>query len=280
MPSSFMSPLRYPGGKARLYNFISSMIIANACDGGTYYEPFAGGAACGLRLLYEGVVKKVILNDADPCVYSFWYSILNETESFLKKIHEIPLTIESWKKQKEIWSNYTDNSRLDVGFATFFLNRCNRSGIIAKAGPIGGHHQDGKWKIDARFNRKTLIGRISIIAQMKSNIVVSNLDIFKFIAKNVKDIQRDNSFTFFDPPYFSAGQRLYFNTFKASDHLKFAKMLEKMKFAKWLLTYDKHDFIKDIYSWNTPRKIPISYSLQIKRISEEYVFSSQIIKFP
>ena len=279
-PPSLLSPLRYPGGKGRLYELILALITTNQCSGGFYYEPFAGGAACGLRLLFDNVVKKFFLNDADPCIYSFWRAALEETELFLKKIHEIPLTIESWTAQKKIWKNNTEYSVLDVGFATFFLNRCNRSGIIANSGPIGGYDQLGKWKITARFNKKSLMQRIETLAQKKSDILLSNLDIIQFIKLHKNGLSRKNAFIFLDPPYFSAGTRLYFNTFNREDHVTLAEYLKKLNSVKWLLTYDKNDFIRALYSWSVSYIVPISYSLQNKRSSAEYMFASQLIEFP
>jgi putative adenine-specific DNA methyltransferase len=39
------------------------------------------------------------------------------------------------------------------------MNRTNRSGIL-KAGVIGGKNQNGTYKIDARFNKNSIIERI------------------------------------------------------------------------------------------------------------------------
>ena len=67
------SPLRYPGGKYKLYKYVSELVKENKCT--TYIEPFCGGAAIALELLSEGIVKDVIINDYDYTIFCFWNSI-------------------------------------------------------------------------------------------------------------------------------------------------------------------------------------------------------------
>lgn len=52
------SPLRYPGGKGKMYNQTVKILKENNLIGCTYIEPFAGGANLALNLLFKGQVKK------------------------------------------------------------------------------------------------------------------------------------------------------------------------------------------------------------------------------
>jgi DNA adenine methylase len=70
------SPLRYPGGKAVLVKFLAEVIVNNRLQDGIYAEPYAGGAGAALSLLFSEHVHRIVLNDADPCVYAFWDTIL------------------------------------------------------------------------------------------------------------------------------------------------------------------------------------------------------------
>ena len=80
--SKSYSPLRYPGGKAKLYNLVKKVLIKNDLLGGTYVEPFAGGAGLAIKLLMENDVKRIVLNDLDPAIFCFWKVILNQTDDF------------------------------------------------------------------------------------------------------------------------------------------------------------------------------------------------------
>ncbi|MGO2346144.1 MAG: DNA adenine methylase, partial [Providencia sp.] len=148
----FYTPLRYPGGKGKLSYYIKSLIDENSLNDGVYIEPYAGGAGVALELLLQEYVRHVHINDIDIAIYSFWDSILNNTENFSRLVHDTIINIENWEKQKDILLNSGNHSTLEIGFATFFLNRTNRSGIL-KAGVIGGKTQSGKWKLDVRFNK-------------------------------------------------------------------------------------------------------------------------------
>lgn len=173
------SPLRYPGGKHKLYPYVAKLIEINDCT--TYIEPFCGGAAIPLELLFHNNIKRVILNDYDYSIYCFWESVLTDTDAFSKKIFDTSITVNEWKKQKQIRSTFSQHTPLEVGFSTFFLNRVNHSGIIDKAGPIGGLNQTGSYSIDCRFNKRRLINQIEKIALYQPQISIYNLEALDFI---------------------------------------------------------------------------------------------------
>lgn len=260
-----ISPLRYPGGKAGLSLFLRDTIELNNIQGCRYYEPFAGGAGAALHLLAIGSVSTIFLNDADPCVYAFWISALNETDRFIQKIDSVPLTLDEWKKQQEIYSSPNSYSIFDIGFAFFYLNRSNRSGILKGAGPIGGIKQSGKWKLDARFNREVLIKRLQAISSYREAIHFDNKDAIDFLKKYLpRGKGRKNIIVYADPPYTSAGKRLYYNSLKRSDHQVFANYLINQRILKFIISYDDCDFIRDIYSSYRQFRFSLRYSLQKK----------------
>ena len=233
----FNSPLRYPGGKGILSDFLSEVLCLNGLRDGLYVEPYAGGAGAALNLLYGEHVQRIILNDADPCIYAFWDTILNRTRAFISLLRKTPVTIEEWKHQKFIYNHYKRYSLLRTGFACFYLNRCNRSGIIVNAGPIGGIKQNGKWKIDARFNKDELIRRIKRIAFYRDRIEFHCLDAKEFVKTIVRNSNTlDRILVYFDPPYYSKGSELYLNYYKPEDHEDLAEFLRKEDSFKWLMS--------------------------------------------
>lgn len=268
------TPLRYPGGKGSLGRFMRQIFIDNKLLDGSYVEPYAGGAAIGLELLLTDYARNIWLNDIDKSIYAFWYSILNHTKEFLLKVKNVPLNIEEWHKQKSIYENAESNDLLTLGFASFFLNRTNRSGILT-AGPIGGISQSGNWQIDARFNREKLCERIERISQYKHRINLSNEDAETFL-KNIDLPTR--SLVYLDPPYFHKGQRLYKNHYFPSDHERISRLVQKNLPYYWIVSYDDTSEISDFYKERRQINFSLPYSAQTKRLgSELLIFCDHIV---
>lgn len=273
MPYTF-TPLRYPGGKTQFYNRVVNIFHINNIDMPVYIEPFAGGAGLALKLLLTNKVKKIIINDLDEGVFSFWDTVINESDWLIHKIETIDITFNEWEKQKSIYNNASSFSKKEVGFAFLFLNRCNRSGILY-AGPIGGKKQNGKFKLDCRFNKTRLIELIKRLALLKNCIQIFNLDALDFINK-FKAI--DNSFWFIDPPYFVKGSQLYRNSFQYRDHEQLALKIDAcLKKQRWILTYDNHDSIVNFYKNYNHRLVSLTYSVGTKKKEYELLFFNNLV---
>ena len=237
-----------------------------------YAEPYAGGAGLALRLLFEGYVDHIYINDLDNSIYSFWKCIIDNPDEFCKWVDRVELSISNWKKYKEIQSRPQHFTMLDLAKSTFFLNRTNVSGVI-KGGVIGGLDQSGKYKIDARFNRKGLISRIQKLNKVKNRIFVSNLDGIQFV--NKIDKKNEEIFIYLDPPYYQKGANLYMNFYSKYDHEKLSKKVHELK-KNWIASYDNHEFILNLYS--EQRKIihKLSQSASNRIGDEIFIFSEKI----
>lgn len=264
----FYSPLRYPGGKGKLAPLMELLIKQTGHYGGIYVEPFAGGAGIALELLEKEIVKEIVINDLDKGIYSFWRAILTETDRFIEDIRNAELSILEWNKQKYILENSNKYS-YELGFATFYLNRTNRSGII-KGGVIGGVEQKGKWLMDARFNKEDMIKRILRIAQKRENIHLYNKDVDSFV-KNYLPKYQQNAFVYFDPPYFGKGKQLYLNFFSYDDHVRIEQMINEQVNCDWVITYDDVPEIANIYQNHVLRKFDLNYSAGVKRKASEII---------
>lgn len=271
------SPLRYPGGKGKLSGYFKEIIKKNSLYDGVYVEPYSGGAAVALSLLLNEYVSKIIINDIDRSVYAFWHSIVNKTDAFCKLIEKTPVTIKEWKKQKRIQNNSSKADLLKLGFSTFFLNRTNRSGII-NAGVIGGLHQKGKWKIDARYNKTSLISRIKKIALYKHRISIYNKDALKLIRTLRNSLRFSKVLFYFDPPYYVKGKDLYLNYYEDKDHDKISSEIKKIKNQKWIITYDNVDRIRILYNGYKKRRLSINYSAGKSGKGEELMIFSDNTK--
>ena len=255
---TFYSPLRYPGGKAKLVGYFKDLIIKNNLKGGTYVEIYAGGASIAISLLIENYVSNVIINDNDKSIYALWYSILNHPRKLCNLIKKTPLTIENWRIQKDIQKNKDKHDLLTLGFSTLFLNRTNRSGIIS-AGVIGGLKQTGKWKIDARYNKSDLIKRIKRIEDFKDKIKLYNIDAIELI-ENLSDSLPSKTLIYFDPPYYIKGENLYMNHYDQDDHAKISEKMKNITNHKWIITYDNVNAISKLYRLYRKRSFKLNYT--------------------
>ena len=274
-----ISPLRYPGGKAKVYHQILKLLEKNNKVGTIYIEPFAGGCGLALMLLKNNIVSGLILNDIDKSIYCFWKSIIKYNAEFCEMIEKTTISLEEREIQKLIQNNKENiNKRkkediLKLGFSTFYLNRVNRSGII-KAGVIGGLDQTGNYKMDCRFNKKTLIEKIKEIGKYKDKIKFYNLDAIKFLDR----IKKKNTFIFFDPPYYKKGKELYTNFYGAEDHKELANKIFSLR-NDWIVTYDNVQEIKELYQNYRQNEFDISYTLANKRKAKEVMIFSNSLKY-
>lgn len=275
------SPLRYPGGKACLSDFISRLASLNNLEGGVYCELYAGGAGAALELLFKETFRTIHINDADYSVYAFWYSVLNHSEEFINRIENIEVTIEEWSRQKETYRRGRSVDILDLGFSTFFLNRTNRSGIIYKAGPIGGQDQTGNYKIDVRFNKIDLIRRIEKIARNRDNIILTNEDAVNII-NNLTDYHPDGTdlFIYLDPPYYKKGAMLYLNNYNHYDHQTLSKAVGNLDETRWLTSYDNVPQIRELYQTYRMSTFDLNYTLQSKKFGSELLVFSNSLQIP
>ena len=272
--SIYYTPLRYPGGKGKFAPFVKDLMETNNLSG-DYLEPYAGGAGVALDLLYSGYCKNIHINDLDLAVFNFWHSITARTDDFLKLIIDTNINIEEWHKQKNILTKPEDHDQLEHGFAAFFLNRTNRSGIL-KGGVIGGKNQNGNYKLDARFNKENLSKRIEKVGRHADQINVYNLDALDLLSLVDTLLPRD-SLIYLDPPYYVKGQGLYRNFYKHEDHEQIRNALDHVQ-TKWIVSYDNCPEIKDIYCGYHQEDYALNYSAYYKMKGSEVMIYCDSIK--
>jgi DNA adenine methylase len=263
------SPLRYPGGKAVLSAFLADTVERNGIQDGIYVEPYAGGAGAAINLLFAERVQEIILNDADPCIAAFWNSALHRKDDLIGRIRDTPVSVEEWRRQRNIYLKHDRYSQIKVAFATFYLNRCNRSGIIVNGGPIGGYDQAGTWKIDARYNKIELIRRIEKLHLFRDRIRVYNMDAVTFLRRVVARLNSRRLLCFLDPPYYLHGPKLYLNSLCDRDHQKLAAYLTRELKCAWLLTYDNVPEINKLYRRLRPFPFKLPYTAYDRRVGSE-----------
>jgi DNA adenine methylase len=269
------SPLRYPGGKWRLFGFFERTIAINFRTAPKYVEPYAGGASLALSLLFKNLVREVWINDLDPAIHAFWHSVLKHPEEFSERIKAVPLTPAEWKEQKRIYANGLALGRFALGFATFYLNRTNHSGIL-NGGMIGGKNQTGPWTLSARFNRDELARRVLRIGEWKSKIHLSCQDAAVFLSSVALDSE---TLLYLDPPYFRAGRALYLNAYHPDDHEEVRDIITSIR-CPWIVSYDYHPRINQLYKGYRSRRIDLLHTARTAKMGRETLFFSSQVKVP
>ena len=272
------SPLRYPGGKGKLSKFMAAIVRANGLSDGRYIEPYAGGAGVAWELLVTGVVRRVLINDISPHVFAFWTSVLVHTDELCQKIRDLPLTVDEWDRQKEIFRRAPDVSTLELGVSCFYLNRTNRSGIL-NGGVIGGRTQNGKWRMDARFNREDLVRRIGKIADCGARIEVTCADAVEFMHERSGSFDKKD-LIYVDPPYFEKGRFLYHDAYGPKDHGAVAKLLAELEGPRWVVSYDDVEEIHNLYAFAPWLQYTIGYSARRSTRGREVMFFSNGLAVP
>lgn len=273
------TPLRYPGGKARFAPLIAEVITANELTGGHYLEPYAGGAGVALSLLMDGVVEHIHINDADPAIAAFWRVATREITSLVAMVASQPITMDAWHHWRSVMLGQTTGTELERGFATLFMNRTNRSGIL-KGGVIGGKEQAGCYKINARFMREELCLRLERIGNYADCIHVYEEDAHQLLLRCHQFLPA-KSLVYLDPPYYVKGAGLYRNFYKHDDHVRIAKLLGGDRFRRpWVVSYDNAEEIQEMYAYAKPYAYGLNYTAQRRYMGSEVMFFSKRIQVP
>lgn len=276
---SHFTPLRYPGGKAKLARFVKRLIEMNGLHDGHYAEPYAGGAGIAIELLLQEYVSHIHINDINRPVHAFWKSVLSRTEELSRLIKDTKPSVRTWDKQKRIYANLSEHDDLELGFAFFFLNRTNRSGIL-NGGIIGGRDQSGEWKIDARYNPGELVRRITSIAKLKRSISLTRLDAETFLKRSVTKLPV-NSLLYLDPPYYAKGKALYHDFYDHEDHERLSGFMKSLDGSqKFIISYDNCAAIREFYSGLRGFTYKIGYNAREVRLGTEVMFFSRDLMIP
>lgn len=277
--SRLYSPLRYPGGKAPFAPFIASIMNANGVAGGHYLEPYAGGAGVALELLFHGHAEHIHINDADPAVHAFWTAITRHSSEVLELLDSTPVTIDEWFKWRSVLREDREATLVERGFATLFMNRTNRSGIL-KAGVIGGMSQAGEYKIDARFKKDVVASRIRRIADRASDISVYCEDSLGLL-RRCSEIIPSKALIYLDPPYYVKGKGLYRNYYEHDDHVAIAKTIQSKGFEwPWVVSYDNTQEISAMYGLSPALRYGLNYTAQRRYVGSEVMFFSERLVVP
>jgi len=274
-----INPLRYPGAKRSLVNYIDSLLEANHLYGCTFIEPYAGSAAVGLELLQRGHINHLLLCEKDILVYAFWKCVFSDTESLIDKIQDTDISIETWQRELPYrkMTSLAQAKLLELGFAGLFFNRTNFSGIL-KANPIGGLQQTSRYGIACRFNKQRIIEIIRQLSVHRENVDVYCDDALHFMSSQKRRFLLEKCFAYFDPPYYAKGSKIYRHYYTPKRHIELAHYVRSVHNLDWIISYDDAPFICGLYSDSGVKYQPffLDYTCasQVRTLGQELLISN------
>lgn len=253
-----LSPLRYPGGKSKLANFIYSKLQES--NKKTLISPYTGGASVELALLNAGVIEKLVLNDLDFGVYSLFWTIQNAPYELIDRLKiKKPTHKDYFEAQSLIRNDYKGCNVFDAAWAMLIVNRLAYSGIF-KANPLGGRYGTQE-ELLSRWNPKELSNRIERIHSLSDRFEIYNLDACELI----EEFYWGDNVILIDPPYVQKGKQLYRHYYEDTDHIRLSSLLESLYHgfagADILICYDNDPLILDNFLHPEIVKISRVYSI-------------------
>lgn len=255
--NNYKSPLRYPGGKARMVKKILERAPAGYQE---YREPFLGGGSVLFAVRSEDMNRYCQVSDIFSELMTFWWQCKFHSSYMIK-------TINDWKQQypdgRELHKNCKKQVTLakDRGTAFFILNRISFSGLTMS----GGY---SKASYEGRFNQSH-ISRIKDADSVLENVELRFVGYEALLHEPGKDV-----WLFMDPPYDIKSDNLYGNkgnTHKGFDHVKFADECKKSP-HKWLITYNDNENIRKLFSWANIQEIDVTYNMNSNNKKKKELF--------
>lgn len=244
-----LSPLRYPGGKSQLIDFIGEEVDPDQLQ--TVISPFTGGGSVEWALLESGLTNRLILNDIDPDVYNFWHVILTEPDNLIDCIMRNPISERLYQRAHDYMVTGTPVTQNPVEQAFLFLinNRCSFSGIY-NAGRMGG--KNGTLSdLSQRYNPTTLIRQINTLRDIYSREDVT-VELFNESYEDIIETYGwlSHATLIMDPPYITEqANSIYRHSFTDTHHHTLFRQLNQFWHSHpavdMLLFYDNHRRINE-----------------------------------
>jgi DNA adenine methylase len=220
-------------------------------DYNTYVEPFlgTGGVLIGSKpATYE------LAYDINPYVINYYQVLQRFPEMFFSELkHE--LTTATSKIDFEEYKRMAIKAPSPIYQAIAFY-------IVTKTCINGIWRLNKKGECNSSFCG-TFEGR-GFFTEAWFQQVVERIKYVKFAVQDYKEVLNQNyadkTFIFIDPPYRACKTTYNGISFSDSDHVVLRNLLAKQRYAKWMLTINDDEFVRDLYRGFNLHTHEVSYS--------------------
>lgn len=251
MSKFIKSPLRYPGGKSKVVQYLLPYVPLNVSD---FREPFIGGGSVCLAVksVFDRQVNKYWINDINLDLYLFWKYARDDIGNLVTAIAKFK---NDYSCGRELY-NYLNNkdnicSEFDRAVRFFIMNRITFSGVMDS----GGYSQQA---FEKRFTQSS-IDRLKNVSIYLSGVTITQGDYERLLVE-----EGENVFVFLDPPYYQpAKSKLYGvkgDLHTNFDHERFADDMKKCQ-HRWLITYDDCPEIRNLFSFAEIIEFQVQYGM-------------------
>jgi len=250
---SFKSPLRYPGGKSRGAEAITSYFPEGIKE---ILSPFFGGGSVELLMATKGVT--VLGFDLFKPLVEFWECLLAKPLLLARAVEKwYPLSKEAFYQLQQ--EQVGLRTKIERAAAFYVINRSSFSGASLSGGTSPGH---------PRFT-------LSSIQRLRDftnpNVVVEAAHFTQSL------LRHKNVFAYLDPPYAIEcvlyGKRG--NTHKNFNHQELCHILRQR--SSWVLSYNDCPLVRDLYRGYRTIIPSWKYGMSANKSSNEVlIFSSDL----
>lgn len=228
MNKEIKSNLRWPGGKSKMVNILDQFMPKKI---NKYMETFVGGGSVLLHIIQKYDPYKIIANDIDKNLITYYKDVKDNPQSIIKECMKIKS-----KYNSDDFKKIFDTMNGTNAYSFFIKNKCSFSGL---------NNNYSRLAYEKNFTINS-INKINDISNIIKNV--------EFINRDFEDIDLDLSdyFIYLDPPYYSNKEKgLYGKKGKLHKNFNHELLFEWINYYskdnKIMISYDDNEYIRNLY---------------------------------
>ena len=243
----------YYGGKYALSKVLVPLIPPHK----RYIEMFAGGLSMFFR---KTKAEWSVVNDKDNNIVNLYMCVIHNLNELVEHLNWLP---KSRKLFLDFRAEIKEKDEIEIpdplqAAKYFYCIRYSFNKLIHT--PFSKNKDMNKdWEKELRYSRNHIGGS-----------TIENLDFAELVEKYTPNRE---DFWYLDPPYFIATDKgdYYMNNFSSEDHFRFKEAVDTIDRggAKFMISYDYRDEVKELYSDYDIYTINLKYSGTTKEAKEK-----------